>query len=114
MDSLTEVRGLPRWNSLPLETGPNDPPPGVWRRCSWVVGQEEGGRGLVYVVSDLESALSVRVTEVEADEGEEDERYLTEPEDGFRGVWMSGMLEGGNGMEDGEREDNDSEGDVVE
>ena len=66
------------------------------------------------MVSDLECALSVRVTEVEADEGEEDERYLTELEDGFRGVWMLGMLEGGNGMEDGEQEDNDSEGDVVE
>lgn len=66
------------------------------------------------MVSDLESALSVRVTKVEADEREEDERYLTEPEDGFRGGWMPGMLEGGNGMEDGEREDNDRDASVVE
>lgn len=111
MDSLTEARGLPRWRPLPLETGPNDPPPGVWRRCPWVGGQEGGGgaRSWVYVVSDLESALSVRVTEVEADEGEEDERYLIEPpEDGPR-IWVPGVLEGGNGMED-----NDGEGDVVE
>lgn len=73
MDSLTEVRGWPRAESLPLETGPNDPPPGVWRRCPWVVGQEKGGSGSwVYVVSDLESALSVRVTDEEEDDGRTD------------------------------------------
>lgn len=68
MDSLSEVRGVLGGESLPIETGPNDPPPGVWRQCPWVVGQEEGGRSWMYVMSDLKSALSVRVTEAEEEE----------------------------------------------
>lgn len=126
IDTLSEVRGFPRWDTLPSETGPNDPPAGVWRRCPWVYGQEGeegGGQSWVYVVSNLESALSVRITEVEADEGEvEDERYLTaEPEDEVPGMVEGERRDGtedgdGDEMEDGdgEQEDNGRERSVFE
>ena len=116
LDSLAEARENLPPGPLPIETGHHDPPPTrVWRRCPWVF--EEGG-SQVYTISDLETALSALVTEVEADEEgeeeEEEEEYISEQEQEQEGSGMGDMAQDGGEGSDGEEMHDDRDDDVVE